>query len=94
MCNNIFCKSVKLNYSLHLCISIKGGGHRFDCVLQGIMNGFKMLSAQVFQQCLLKCVYIELFSYIQAVKAWFIWFCTYAYTFMYIVRYIKFLCVK
>lgn len=94
MCNNIFCKSVKLNYSLHLCISIKGWGHRFDCVLQGIMNGFKMLSAQVFQQCLLKCVYLELFSYIQAVKASFIWFCTYAYTFMYIVRYIKFLCVK
>lgn len=82
MCNNIFCKSVKLNYSLHLCISIKGWGHRFDCVLQGIMNGFKMLSAQVFQQCLLKCIYIELFSYIQAVKAWFIWFCTYAYTFL------------
>lgn len=58
------------------------------------MHGFKMLSAQVFQQCLLKCVYIELFSYIQAVKAWFIWFCTYANTFKYIVQYIKFLCVK
>lgn len=68
MCNNIFCKSVKLNYSLHLCISIKGGGHRFDCVLQGIMNGFKMLSAQVFQQCLLKCVYLELFSLFKQLK--------------------------
>lgn len=49
-----------------------------------------MLSAQVFQQCQLKCVYIELFSYIQAVKARFIWFCTYAYTFKYIGQYIKF----